>query len=694
MTSSPEAGAVESRARSLFDSQRREHSARTDRLMRWVVAIQTPVVLVSAAWLAPRLAAGHPSLVGPIGATAAVALVAVTLASLLPGALLTRHVIACAQMALSAILLDASDGHANLHLHAVGSFALISLYRDWTIIGTASAVVLAAHVAVLAHHGDGGPLGSLVLTHTLWLALVDVFLVFVCVRGAHEMRESAHHRAVSEEAERARAAQVSQLAEAEQQSAAMLRGALDAIVSMDERGAIVAFNPAAERLFGYRREEALGRQVSDLLVPPSFRDAHRAGAERYFRTGEKRVMDRRIDVRGWRADGTEVPIELALTDVRVPGRPPLTTAFIRDITDRLDADTVLRSARDAAEGMSRAKSEFVANIGHEMRTPINALLGLIAVMREGDQAGEHRDTLRMMDGSARRLLHVVNDLLDFSHLEAGRITLEPGNVSLRALADQIRDTFGPRAAEKGLAFSVVMAPDLPRVVSGDAARIQQVLRHLLDNALKFTAHGRVSVAIGIEDLEGAPAIRFTVADTGTGIPADRQASIFEAFTQGDSSATRRFGGTGLGLTLAAQLAGLMRGRLTFTSLAGEGSTFRFVVPFAEGRGGSRAALERLGGDDALLGQLVTVFLSSYPGQLAGLRRAVQAGEPEAIRRRAQAIRGAVAFLAEEDAVEAAARVEAAAGQPGHALGQAVDALATTLADLEARLTHLGENTGA
>jgi PAS domain S-box-containing protein len=688
--------AVAMRADALYGAQRAALHARTDRLMGWLLLVQAPAILASAAWLAPRLAppgAPPPPLVLPLAAAAGVTGLAVLLTRLRPGVATTRHAVTVAQMALSAVLLYATDGRGNVHLHAVGSFALIALYRDWALIGTASAVTLVSHVLVLARIGSSGAILPEVIGHSLWLALVDVFLVFVCLRAVAEMRASAAQGAVIEQADAVRAAQMAQLTEAEQRSAAMLRSALDAIVSMDERGGIVEFNPAAERLFGYRREEVVGRELRTLLVPPAYQELHRAGVERYFETGEAHIMDRRVEVHGRRADGTEVPIELALTEVRVPGGPRLVTGFMRDVTERQRADAALRAARDAAEAVNRTRSEFVANMGHEMRTPINALLGLVEVMRAGGAADEHRSTLLMMEDSARRLLGVINDLLEFASLEAGRVTLEAGQVSPRALTEEIHASFARRAAEKGLDFAVTVAPSVPRTVTGDAGRLAQVLRHLVDNAIKFTPRGRISVDVAVEPAGGAPGLAFAVRDTGVGIPADRQASIFEAFTQADGSATRRFGGTGLGLTLAAQLVALMGGRLSLTSVEGEGSTFRFVVPFdpaAERRlaGVPDAALERLGGDDELLGQLVAVFLESYPAQLSELRHAVDAGDAGAIRRRAQALRCAVGFLADEEAVEAAVQVEAAADHPGPALDRALQGLEAALARLQARLTAL------
>ncbi len=250
---------------------------------------------------------------------------------------------------------------------------------------------------------------------------------------------------------------------------------------------------------------------------------------------------------------------------------------------RADAEA-LRSARVAADAASRAKSEFLANMSHEIRTPMNGVLGMLELALDGELPPGQREQLEMARASADTLLLVINDILDFSKIEAGRLELQPHGF---VLGDSLGDAIGMlalRAHRQGLELALHVAPDIPEALVGDAARLRQVITNLVGNAIKFTPRGEIVVSVTEEEAardSGSTLLHFRVSDTGIGIRPERQAQIFEAFTQADSSTTREYGGTGLGLTISAQLVTLMGGRIWVESEPGRGSTFHFTARFDE-----------------------------------------------------------------------------------------------------------------
>ncbi len=294
-----------------------------------------------------------------------------------------------------------------------------------------------------------------------------------------------------------------------------------------------------------------------------FRARHRDGSWRW-------ILSRGIAVR----DATGKPSRFAGTRI--------------DITDLKRIEEELRQAKEAAEAASRAKSDFVANVSHEIRTPMNAILGMTELMLDTTLTEQQRRYLSLVNSSANALLSVINDLLDFAKIEAGKLELVQADFSLRALLDETLRALALRAQEKGLRLACHVAPDVPDALVGDAGRLRQILLNLVGNAVKFTEQGgivvRAVLATGrIAPTEVSPPpsidVLFSVRDTGIGIALDKQQKVFQAFEQADNSTTRRYGGTGLGLSIAARLAALMGGAITVESVAGQGSTFHVTARF-------------------------------------------------------------------------------------------------------------------
>ena len=363
---------------------------------------------------------------------------------------------------------------------------------------------------------------------------------------------------------------------------AILDTAVDGIVTIDRYGLVRSFNNAAERLFGWQAEDVVGRNIN-MLMPEPHRTRHDSYLSNYMESGVARIIGTGREVTAMRRDGSLFPIRLAIGRTEVPGET-LFVGFITDISQYKELEQALRDSRDRAELAATSKTAFLANMSHEIRTPMNAIIGFTEQLLDtplDTQQRHHLDTVRR---SARSLLGLLNDILDTAKLERGAMEIENMDFSLHDVVYQVGASLRLGAEAKGLTLDIDYAPSLGEHFRGDPLRVQQVLTNLLGNAIKFTERGSVKVSAEGE----AGAVRLIVADTGIGIPADRIARIFEPFAQADASTSRRFGGTGLGTTIARQLIELMHGRLDVESAVGVGS--RFIVELPLQRGGPIASV--------------------------------------------------------------------------------------------------------
>jgi signal transduction histidine kinase/CheY-like chemotaxis protein len=317
-------------------------------------------------------------------------------------------------------------------------------------------------------------------------------------------------------------------------------------------------------------ENGMSADIVRRVVHPDDTHLLEQGAAHSFKTGEPYLVDFRIvpeeGVIRWRRSMARVVFE--------QGKPKRIIGASIDTTR--EHETI-----EAAQASSRAKSEFLANMSHEIRTPMNGVIGMTELVLETDLTADQRECLTTVRTSADSLLIIINDILDFSKIEAGRLELDPVPFNLRDLIEEMLRSLAVSAHAKGLELACDVARDVPSHAVGDPVRIRQILTNLTGNAIKFTQTGEVVVEVSVTDhRDGDPELRFTVRDTGVGIPKDKQAIIFDPFSQADGSTTRRFGGTGLGLTISARLVAAMGGTLTVDSEPGRGSAFHFVVRLA------------------------------------------------------------------------------------------------------------------
>lgn len=753
---------------------------RTDQMFVGLLIFQWISAIVLAIWVSPLTWSGstshtHPHVWAAVFLGLAIIALPVGFGLMRPGRELTRHIIAIGQMLSSGLLIHLTGGRIETHFHVFGSLAFLAFYRDWRVLITATVVTAVDHITrgvLWPESVYGTVVGSnwRWVEHAGWVAFIDIFLIYSCIRGQRDICAAVERQVEVESARENVEEQVRERTLELRDSEERFRGALEhaaigmALVAPD--GTWLRVNSALCQIVGYTPDELLGRKFQEITHPddlaadvaqvermlagliPTYQMEKRyihkngqavwvllsvslvrnsAGEPLHFVSQVQDITDQRKNeeelrqTRGQLMDaiesldagfvmygpdkrlvvcntrykelyatvaqamipgaayedilrtayrvnpslmgeGTEeewVASRMAIfREAKEPTEHPMGDRWIR-ISDRRTRDggavslrtdiTVLKRAQEAAEAASRAKSDFLANMSHEIRTPMNGILGLTDLMLETDLTSEQRESLNLVKSSGDALLTVINDILDFSKIEAGKLDLDPVPFLLRDTVGDTLKSLALRAHAKGLELTCDIPAEVPDAVVGDSGRLRQVLTNLVGNAIKFTDKGEVGVrAEHVTNSTDKICIRFTVHDTGIGIPKEKQAAIFDPFTQADGSTTRRYGGTGLGLTITTRLVELMGGRIRVESEPGKGSAFHFEVVFEKANGSVMKPvlrpLSKLRGiavlvvDDnptnrRVLEEALRVWearpmcVDSGPAALIELRRAATGGEP-------------------------------------------------------------------
>jgi two-component system sensor histidine kinase/response regulator len=358
---------------------------------------------------------------------------------------------------------------------------------------------------------------------------------------------------------------------------ALFASAPVATAVVDAAGLVHDVNPFFELLFGYTKDELLGKRLNDFIVPPS-EQGHANVLDETVRGGERVVAE----VRRCRKDGQIVQVRASAARVRnVDTDEQELFVLYEDVSDEVRARAALLEAKEGAERLAQLRSVFLANMSHEIRTPMNAVLGLTELLLDSDLSVEQRRALNLIESSGEALLTLLNDVLDLSKIEADGLRLETVPFDLHHLVDSTVSLLAVRAREHKIELLTEIAPPVPEQVRGDPTRLRQVLTNLIGNAIKFTHQGEVLVTLTSEgSTDGRATVRFAVKDTGIGIREDQRVAIFQPFRQADLSTTRKYGGTGLGLTIARRLVEMMGGQLQLESEVGKGSEFSFAIDLA------------------------------------------------------------------------------------------------------------------
>lgn len=351
--------------------------------------------------------------------------------------------------------------------------------------------------------------------------------------------------------------------ESEKHMQALMESAPECMLVVNQDRKIVQANALAEKLFGCSKDALLG-QVIEKLIPIGKRANHSQFVQDYFANPEVRVMGMGKELLALHAKGFEFPVEVSLSPLKT-AEGTLVCAAVRDVTTRKQAEQELREAKEAAELATQTKSDFLANMSHEIRTPMNAILGMSHLALQQDLESKPKNYIEKVHNSAQSLLGIINDILDFSKIEAGKLNIENIEFNLHEVLDHFSTMLSLKAAQNNVELLIDLHSDVPLQLIGDPLRLKQVLINLGGNAVKFTQEGEIKLTVTqAKSISNHVVINFDVQDSGIGMTPEQQGKLFQAFSQADTSTTRKFGGTGLGLTISKTLVELMGGEISST----------------------------------------------------------------------------------------------------------------------------------
>ncbi len=593
------------RARELFQQSQEQLHKRTDRMFAALMAFQWVAGVIAALWISPKAWVGQTSSIhvhvwAALLLGGAISGFPIFLALTQPGKTLTRHVIAIGQMLTSALLIHLTGGRLETHFHVFGSLAFIAFYRDWRVLLTATIVVAGDHFA----RGVFWPQSVFgVLTashwrwveHAAWVVFEDIFLLLSIRQNLTEAVGVAERQAeleavnanienkvtertlelTNENAERKRAEE--ELRRSEKRFRTSMEYAAIGMALVAPDGRWLRVNRALCKIVGYCEAELLATNFQSITHP----DDLEADLNNVRKMLASEIDTYEMEKRYIHKDGHPVWIQLNVSLVRdTEGQPVHFISQIQDITERKRQAGELAAARDVAVESARLKAEFLANMSHEIRTPMNGIIGMTGLLLDSPLNVEQHEFVDTIRTCGDTLLTLINDILDLSKIEAGKLAFETIDLDLRSAVESAVELVAERAQSKRLELVSLVHHDVLTSLRGDPGRLRQVLMNLISNAIKFTEHGEVVVrAVRYADTDQDVTVRFTVQDTGIGISEEGCRRLFQAFSQADGSTTRKYGGTGLGLAISKRLVEMMGGEIGVESTPGVGSTFWFTARF-------------------------------------------------------------------------------------------------------------------
>jgi len=404
---------------------------------------------------------------------------------------------------------------------------------------------------------------------TIITSVVPAFLVGY---GLRRLTIKWKHRATSAKAEVALQAE---------QLEATVSASLDGIIIIDANGNIVDFSESAERIFGYKKIDILGKKMSEFIVPERYRDAHNNGMKRMRETGKANILGQRIEIEALRANGEEFMSELAISRSR-SSSGDIFIAYIRDISESKAAEQALRDAKNAAELANKAKTQFISAMSHEIRTPFNAVLGILDILGDTKLTGDQKQLIHTAEKTSQSLLRIINDVLDYARISSGSVTIVKEPFNAPSVFDDVYQLFSMQAKDRNIELRIINEDADNIHLSGDLGRIRQILMNFVSNAIKYTRDGTVELIVETHNETGGNYnLLCKVKDNGRGISQDKQSNLFDEFYMVEDVDTRATEGTGLGLTICKMLTKMMGGTIGVDSKLGDGATFWVNLPLTQ-----------------------------------------------------------------------------------------------------------------